>query len=272
MKDLPAGSPPSIFNRITPAIILIAFLVTLPTLAAERELIGQDGAPMVLVPAGEFTMGGPDVADEQPLHQVHLDAFYMDRFEVTAAHYAKFMAAAKHPPPRHWDEMNPARDGQRPIVGVSWQSAEAYCRWAGKRLPTEAEWEKAARGTDARLYPWGKDEPTSEHGNFGKRWKGYETVDPVGSHPHGKSPYGIDDLAGNVWEWVADWYHHAYYRSSPTRNPPGPAEGEQKVFRGGGWNHEALLARSSLRNHDEPDTQINSIGFRCAMDGKKGRG
>jgi formylglycine-generating enzyme required for sulfatase activity len=199
---------------------------------------------------------------------LHLGAFYLDKFEVTVIRYGKFLAATKRPLPRHWAEVNPARDEARPVIGVSWQSADAYCRWAGKRLPTEAEWEKAARGTDARLYPWGSELPTSRHGNFGKRWTGYETLDPVGSHPLGKSPYGIEDLAGNVWEWVADWYHRAYYRQSPPRNPPGPDKGDEKVFRGGGWNHDAFLSRSSLRNRDEPDTQINSIGFRCAMDAR----
>jgi sulfatase modifying factor 1 len=250
------------------AAILVSLLTVAVAFAAGRDRIGQDGAPMVLVPAGEFTMGGQDVADEQPVHRVHLDAFYMDTFEVTVTRYGKFRATTKRSPPRHWDEINLARDGARPIIGVSWQSADAYCRWAGKRLPTEAEWEKAARGADARPYPWGNGEPTNQHGNFGRSWTGYETLDPVGSHPLGESPYGIEDLAGNVWEWVADWYYRDYYRSSPPRNPPGPAEGEEKVFRGGGWNHEALLARSSLRNRDEPDTQINSIGFRCAMDAK----
>ncbi len=229
--------------------------------------VGLDGAPMVLVPAGPFTMGSNEVPDEQPIHEVDLEAFYLDRFEVTTARYAKFLEATGAKAPRHWNEVNLARDGQRPVVGVSWALAERYCRWAGKRLPTEAEWEKAARGTDARRYPWDNEEPTGERGNFGKlHWTGYETLDPVGSHPRGRSPYGADDLAGNAWEWVADWYDSTYYAKSPAQNPTGPAEGVERVVRGGGWNYEGLLARSADRNRDAPDTEINTFGFRCAKD------
>jgi formylglycine-generating enzyme required for sulfatase activity len=224
---------------------------------------------MVLVPAGAFTMGSNEVEDEQPIHQVTLDAFYLDKFTVTTARYRRFLAAAKLEPPRHWDEVNPTRDAERPVIGVTWFMADQYCRWAGKRLPTEAEWEKAARGTDARLYPWGNAEPTAAHGNFGKmRWIGYETLTPVGSFKAGDSPYGVSDMAGNVWEWVADWFDANYYRSSPARNPPGPAHGVAKSLRGAGWTYDGVVARAADRNRDDPTTQINSFGFRCAMDAK----
>ncbi len=241
----------------------------LASAAKATDAHGNDGAPMVVVPAGVFTMGSNEVEDEQPIHEVTLDTFYIDKFEVTTAHYRRFLEATKWPHPRHWDEVDAAKDGDRPVIGVSWSSAEAYCRWAGKRLPTEAEWEKAARGTDQRLYPWGNDDPTDVHGNFGKlRWKGYETLSPVGSYPAGHSPYGALDMAGNVWEWVNDWYDPTYYARSPAKNPTGPDHGESRGVRGGAWNYDGLLARAADRNRDDPTTQIDTFGFRCAADAK----
>jgi formylglycine-generating enzyme required for sulfatase activity len=234
-----------------------------------HHVTGQDGAPMALVQAGEFTMGSNEVEDEQPIHQVHLDAFYIDKFEVTTSRYASFLKATQMAAPRRWSEARLPQDGNRPVIGVTWFMADNYCRWAGKRLPTEAEWEKAARGTDGRAYPWGNEEPTNERGNFGKpRWAGYDTLAPVGSFKSGDSPYGIADMAGNVWEWVADWYAANYYQTSPSKNPTGPSHGESRGFRGGGWNYEGLLARSADRNHDDPTAGISSYGFRCAKDAK----
>lgn len=224
---------------------------------------------MVLVPAGEFTMGSNEVEDEQPVHQVHLNAFYLDKFPVTTARYRTFLEASKSELPRHWAEVNPTRDADRPVIGVSWFMADHYCRWAGRRLPTEAEWEKAARGTDGRVYPWGNRQPTAAYGNFGKmRWTGYETLTPVGSFKAGDSPYGASDMAGNVWEWTADWFDANYYQSSPPRNPTGPEHGVARSVRGAGWNYDGVIARSADRNRDDPTTQINSFGFRCAMDAK----
>lgn len=253
--------------------VVLLLLAASPVPAAEQaELAGRDGAPMVLVPAGPFPMGSDEVMDEGPIHEVDLDAFYIDRFELTTERYAKFLEVTGIKPPRHWDEVNLARDGRRPVVGVSWDAAAAYCRWAGKRLPTEAEWEKAARGTDGRRFPWGNELPTSERGNFARvPWKGYETLDPVGSHPLGKSSYGVEDLAGNVWEWVADWYDIRYYGKSPKKNPSGPLDGVERGVRGGGWNYDGLFARAADRNRDAPDTEINSFGFRCAMDAAQGK-
>ena len=177
-------------------------------------IVGNDRAEMVLVPAGEFSMGDDQDDDEKPTHRVYLDAFYIDKYEVTNAHFQQFVQAMGHrtQAERAGDNMTwraPRGSGssiagleQHPVVRVSQEDAKAYCTWAGKRLPTEAEWEKAARGTDGRIYPWG-NQFDSKRGNFAGRTKG--TV-PVGSYEGGQSPYGAHDMAGNVWEWVADWY------------------------------------------------------------------
>ena len=233
------------------------------------EITSKDGSTMRLVPAGPFTMGYNDEsADERPAHSVSLDAYYLDIHEVTINRYLQFMKATKRDPPGFWHEDHVYKYDQRPIIGVTWQDADAYCRWTGKRLPTEAEWEKAARGTDARIYPWGKDRPTSRHANFDRccGWKGYGPLLQVGSLELGKSPYGIFDLAGNAWEWVADWYDERYYRESPERNPTGPANGKEKVIRGGSWISGALRVRTTDRLFGAPTLRLDDVGFRCAMD------
>jgi formylglycine-generating enzyme required for sulfatase activity len=227
--------------------------------------------PMVLVPAGEFTMGTNDwVFTERPVHRVYLDAFKIDKYKITTSQYAKFLKATGRNQPYKWDEVILERDGDRPVVGVDWHDADAYCRWEGKRLPTEAEWEKAARGTDQRLYPWGNEKPTSRHANFAKDdWQGYETLAPEGSLAAGKSPYGIYDLAGNAWEWVADWMEPSYYEISPNRNPAGPSTGQTKVVRGGSWSDDPATIRSTARFGSDPAKKDNETGLRCAQDGSK---
>jgi formylglycine-generating enzyme required for sulfatase activity len=236
---------------------------------AGRELIGKDGAPMVPVSAGEFTMGGDSI--DNPRHPVFLDAFYMDKYEVTTSRYARFLQASGRQLPFKWSEVALVSHGGRPVIGVTWEDAEAYCRWAGKRLPTEAEWEKAARGTDGREYPWGNEAPTSRHANFNKccDWKGYGMLAIVGSLEAGRSPYGIYDLTGNVSEWVADWYDRASYKYELDRNPKGPADGEEKVVRGGSWYDPGALQRSALRSRSYPTAPSTDRGFRCAKDANK---
>jgi formylglycine-generating enzyme required for sulfatase activity len=241
--------------------------------ASVEEVTGKDGAPMVLVSAGEFTMGSREddmVAsdDERPAHSVYLNAFYIDQYEVTTSRYATFFQDTKRRAPASWSEQVLKQHGRKPVVGVDWSDAGAYCAWAGKRLPTEAEWEKAARGTDRRLHPWGYAAPNETLANFGRccSFNGYGVLADVGSFEEGKSPYGAYDMAGNVWEWVSDWYDDAYYSKSQARNPKGPSGGEYRVLRGGSWGNEPADIRSVNRNRLPPTTQSADIGFRCARD------
>jgi formylglycine-generating enzyme required for sulfatase activity len=222
---------------------------------------------MVLVPGGEFTMGSPaGDADEQPAHRVLVDSFFMDKYEVTVRQYGVFLQEAGGDRPSEWKTMNKTVNQNRPVMGVDWADAARYCKWAGKRLPTEAEWEKAARGTDGRLYPWGNDPPTPLHANFGKTGSNdHGSLAPVGTLEHGKSPYGIYDMAGNVWEWVSDWYDDAYYKNSPPQNPAGPPMGGFKVIRGGSWASGPRNLRSADRYWDPPSFRsLYFPGFRCA--------
>jgi formylglycine-generating enzyme required for sulfatase activity len=220
----------------------------------------EDGAEMVLVPAGEFLMGSNDGAyDEKPPHRVYLDAFSIDKYETTNALYKRFMDATGRPAPSYWSDGN-FNGASQPVVGVSWGDADAYCRWAGKRLPTEAEWEKVARGTDGRKYPWGEQWDATRANAENRLGK---TV-PVGSHASGASPYGAQDMAGNAWEWVADWYGSTYYRNSPERNPEGPDSGTSRVLRGGSWLNYPRSLRSAFRLYFTPDFRSHYLGFRCA--------
>ncbi len=231
-----------------------------------------DGMVQVYVPAGEFTMGSQGLAaDESPAHPVYLDAFWIDRTEVTNQMYAVCVAAGACPPPDSSSSIsrvnyfgNPAF-GNFPVVYVSWDDARAYCEWAGRRLPTEAEWEKAARGTDGRLYPWGDSAPDGTLLNYNVI---IGDTDAVGRYA-GLSPYGALDMAGNAWEWVADWYDPAYYAVSPRDNPTGPAatgcpEGPCRVLRGGGWDSSAADVRASRRLFYGPADSRDGFTFRCA--------
>ena len=230
-------------------------------------IIGTDGAPMVLVPAGEFTMGSEEGDDdEQPIHRVVLDSFYLDQFEVTNGRFAKFVAAIQSEPPWGFaDQETPVVHADRPVRWVNWMDAIGYCLWAGKRLPTEAEWEKAARGTDGRVYPWGNEPPTAAHAVFGLK-EGDETVSPIGNRDQGQSPYGVHDLAGNLYEWVTDWYDEQFYTTMSVINPRGPAEGTAKVQRGGSYTNTPYRLRAAFRTKGDPTEQDPHVGFRCAQD------
>jgi formylglycine-generating enzyme required for sulfatase activity len=250
---------------------------------------GKDGAPMVLIPEGEFTMGTSDVGlnwhqgnpNENPEHDVKMRPYYIDQFETTVDRYAKFLDATKHDPPM-WEEDATTSASDRPVVGVTWQDAADYCKWAGKRLPTEAEWEKAGRGTDRRRFPWGEMQPFVDIVNYNRGlWVSYPvTLVSVtsglegmsirhGLKKGGTSPYGLYHMAGNASEWVGDWYDAEYYTRSPKENPSGPEKGDKKVIRGGSWSDPPRNLRVTARFKATPDYQDSTIGFRCAMDAAK---
>jgi len=245
----------------------------------------RDDSVMLLVPSGQFIMGEPD--DRK---RVTLRAYYIDRTEVTNAQYEKFLEAVKkrgndapwrHPDqpkdkkrhvPAFWSNLELGRaQRHHPVVGVDWFDAYAYAKWAGKRVPTEAEWERAARGTDGRMYPWG-DQPPEENFRFRANFfstylaaDGYRYTAPVGKFASGASPVGCLNMAGNVAEWCADWF-----APLPSRrrldNPVGPATGTQRVTKGGAWNLAAASLRCYRRRPLDPLRQLSSVGFRCAKD------
>lgn len=220
-----------------------------------------DNARLLFIPAGEFQVGSNDgYHDESPVHMVDLDAYWMYETEVTNAQFAQFVGETGH---NNAGSSNDASLAQHPVTNVSWNDAVAYCRWVGGRLPTEAEWEKAARGTDGRTYPWG-DTWNARNASSVERVDGYQRTAPVGRFPGGVSPYGLQDMAGNVWEWVADWYASDYYSNSPASNPTGPASGEYRVARGGSWYDRGGNLKSAVRSYIAPVGTFDNVGFRCA--------
>lgn len=263
---------------------------------------------MVFIPPGEFTMGTPEGSDgfpdEHPERRVYLSGYFIDRFEVTNHAYAVFVHATGHRSPENsnqaatlWADNQPVSGIERhPVVNVSWTDADAYCRWVEKRLPTEAEWEKAARGTDGRRYPWGNEwdltmansasywaQRTIEFAS-GAEWdafwvkgegarlakekgiQGEVLTMPVDSFPQAASPYGLLGMAGNAAEWVQDWYDPNYYPNAPLSDPPGPHRGAIKAMRGGSWLKPAASLRTSDRDWGTIDSRPSGTGFRCAQD------
>ncbi len=238
-------------------------------------------ADMVTVPAGWFVMGDDHgLPDARPAHRVYLDTFAIDRFEVSNADYGTCVASGACPAPeRTSSETRQHYFGNKafasyPVIGVTYADAVAFCRWRKARLPTEAEWEKAARGTEQRIYPWGQQfDPTRLNycdRNCDLPWRdpqhddGYADTSPVDAFPSGASPFGVLNMAGNVWEWVADWYDASYYAHSPARNPQGPASGTQRITRGGGIFDDHVFTTSTMRRRFTPDVASTSVGFRCA--------
>ncbi|MEO5656901.1 MAG: formylglycine-generating enzyme family protein [Nitrospiria bacterium] len=265
-------------RRSTPLAIWAACAVILGLAACQRS--APDG--MIPIPGGPFPMGSdrvdergeggefglakPLYLDEHPRHEVNLPTYYIDRYEVTNADYGRYVEATQARPPKSWPNgrVPPGRE-RYPVTHVNWYEAEQYCRWAGKRLPTEAEWEKAARGTDGREYPWGNEFDPKKANTGGA---GVGDLAPVGSFPQGKSPYGVEDLAGNVWEWTADWYQPypgATYESKDFGR-------KVKILRGSSWGgtgHYALplFYRSAYRFYIAPEMGFADAGFRCAKSG-----
>jgi len=231
-----------------------------------------DGAVMVYVPQGEFLMGSEDedaFSDEQPEHLVYVDALWIYQNPVTNIQYRQCIEAGRCN--EQWvynfnlGRSNPlylSSFDNHPVVEVRWHDAQSYCQWAGGRLPTEAEWEKTARGTDGRKYPWGYQTPT---GGLLNNSGFYGNTSAVGSYPDGASPFGAKDMASNVWEWVADWYDPDYYSQSPYDNPTGPTHGEQRVIRGGSYQSHARLYRVTTRESRNPRFGSYNTGFRCVI-------
>jgi len=226
----------------------------------------RDNAEMVFIPAGKFKMGTDDGDyEEQPEHIVTLSAFWIDRYEVTNKQYGKFCKETGYRKPAYSKDKDLNQDKQ-PVTGISWDDALAYANWAKKRLPTEAEWEKAARGPNGGLFPWGNKYKKGYANLYGSK-DGFKFPAPVGSFPKGASYYGAMDMAGNVWEWVADYLYDEYYKKSPAKDPPGPKTGTFRVFRGGSWGNYYFVARGASRNGNFPyyrDQYI--VGFRLVKD------
>jgi formylglycine-generating enzyme required for sulfatase activity len=254
------------------AIVAIACVAAhSPVVAAPSASNELDPVPMVTIPAGPFLMGNPEGkgrADEWPQRSVYLNAFAIDQVEVTNERYMAFVTSTGHRNPP-----NPYGTGslrsvkgieQLPVVQMTWYDAKAYCSWAKKRLPTEAEWEKAARGTDGRLFPWGNEPATLKRANFDREWEEEKTLHPVGSLPAGDSPYGVKDMAGNAREWVSDWYDAEYYKHAPDRNPQGPdRKGVVRSIRGGSWHSPVADIATSARGRGGFALQTHGTGFRC---------
>ncbi|MGB0389190.1 MAG: formylglycine-generating enzyme family protein [Ardenticatenaceae bacterium] len=304
-----ATQVPPIATEVPPTATEVPPTAT-PGLGIGSTMVGQDGMILLYVPKGEFLRGSKEAdADanddgrEYPQRSIYLDAFWIDQTEVTNEMFSRFVDETGHEThaekegtgwvydasPDFWTRTDGANwqhphgpdsnlDGleKHPVVQISWNDAKAYCQWAGRRLPTEAEWEKAARGPHGRTYPWGNEDVADNLLNLCHKncpWSGridsiddgYELTAPVGTYPDGASPYGALDMAGNVWEWTADWYDPDYYKDAPERNPQGPATGKHRAVRGGSWYfNETHFVRAGYRGRDFPAFRFDLYGVRCA--------
>lgn len=224
-----------------------------------------DALNMVKIPAGEFFMGRDgDSSDEAPARQVYLSTFWIDRNEVTNGEFKAFCDSTRRLLPNNprWDNNYVLEKPGYPVVNITWRQADAYCKWKGKSLPTEAQWEKAARGEEGLLYPWGNEYADDRANIYGK--DEYNWTAPVGNFPLGVSPYGVNDMAGNVREWCNDWYKQFYYAEAPSRNPPGPSEKSAwRVVRGGGFSSPPDDAMTPNRTKNKPRMPLHHIGCRC---------
>jgi formylglycine-generating enzyme len=295
-----AARPRALSSRPGAARLLASLAVAGGLAAGGLALAGPGAGPeMIDIPAGTLRMGADDgEAAERPVHVVAVSAFAIDRFETTNSEFAAFVAATAHVTDAeragvgwHWDgawhevggadwrhPRGPASTteglARHPVVQVSWRDARAYCSWQGKRLATEAEWERAARDSGDRRYPWGNAPPregTRYRASYGSdrccradSGDGHLFTAPVGSFPLGRSPFGVEDLAGNVWEWVEDAFDEAFYARSPASDPVNRALATQKVIRGGGWGNDPRGLRSTLRHANPPDIGLSMVGIRCA--------
>lgn len=289
-------------------LFLIFSLALITPLEAAKE---DRYPGMVYVPAGHVEMGSSEAEiaramemfksaentepirnwfdDETPKHRVWVGAYYLDKHEVTNREFMKFVRAGGYKKKIFWSDegrnwlhnkqvttpecFDDTRfnDPDHPIVCINWYEASAYAKWAGKRLPTEAEWERAARGDDNRSFPWGNDiSPKNGHrlnyhpGGETQDKDGYRFTAPVASYPNGVSPFGILQMAGNVWEWCEDWYGENYYAKSQKKNPTGPRKGKEKIVRGGSWLNSIVSIRTTYRSYVDPKLRYSHIGLRCA--------
>jgi len=275
-------------TKINYLIWLSLALTILPAISSSDSRPNQmvwnkDGAEMAYIPAGSFEMG--DAMNEteawmqrsRPLHTVRLDGFYIDKTEVTVGQFKAFLADSGYHWTGSWDDVDQYSPGDDyPMIYVDWNDAMAYAKWSGKRLPTEAEWEYAARGgLVGQRYPWGSEKADGSQGNFADKssavdWAnanvddGYATCSPVGSYP--PNSYGLYDMGGNVWEWCADWYSSDYYSKSPVKNPLGPDSGSSRVVRGGSWSNYTYYLRVAYRGYYFPHNRIGGLGFRCVSE------
>jgi len=268
------------YNKSVILILIMLFLLTSCYMSKPKEIEENsyqqkgditseiDGMVLVHIPSGSFIMGNNNedaYYDETPEHEVYLDEYYIDKFEVTNKQYALCVKAGECSLPEIKDFFNYSNYENQPVVYVDWNQAKTYCNWAERDLPTEAQWEKAARGTDKGIYPWGNEEPNENLANY--YLTSPKSIFDVGSFPDGNSPYGVMDMAGNVWEWVNDWYGDNYYSETENyiKNPKGPISGEGRVIRGGAFQNTPWIIRTTTRMHEYLDTTARDIGFRCVM-------